>query len=232
MKYLLLIILIILSYSTTSAQNTINGAWLQRNNTVETVLVIQSGYFGATTYDVSNKKFLQTCGGSYTKAGNTLSATIEFNSADKTQVGEKQNFEVALSNNKLNSNIRQENNEWKQIDNNSGPLAGLWVITGREQEGTMNKLTPGDRKTIKILSGTRFQWAAINSATGEFFGTGGGNYTFQDGVYTENIEFFSRDSARVGKSLSFKGSVNGNEWDHSGKSSKGDPVHEIWTRVP
>lgn len=214
------------------AQNNINGAWIQKDNTVETVLIIQPGYFSVTTYDVMNKKFLQTWGGNYKRAGNTLSATIEFNSEDKTQVGKKQSFELAVNDDKLNGNIVQHNKEWKQVDNNNGPLAGLWVITGREQNGAVNKLTPGDRKTIKLLSGTRFQWAAINSATGEFFGTGGGNYTFRDGIYTENIEFFSRDSTRVGKSLSFKGSVNGNEWEHSGKSSKGDPVHEIWTRFP
>lgn len=65
----------------------------------------------------------------------------------------------------------------------------------------MVSMRPGARKTIKILSGTRFQWAAINSETGEFFGTGGGNYTFKDGKYTENIEYFSRDASRVGASL-------------------------------
>jgi len=233
MKYLLFAILMVLSISTRLVgQNNINGAWLQQDNTVQTVLIIQSAYFSVTTYDAANKKFLQTWGGSYNKAGNTLSATVEFNSADKTQVGKKQNFEVAVDNNILSSNILQENKEWRLMDNNNGPLAGLWVITAREQNETMNKMTPGDRKTIKILSATRFQWAAINSVTGDFFGTGGGNYTFQNGVYTENIEFFSRDSTRVGKSLSFNGSVNGNEWDHSGKSSKGDPVHEIWTRLP
>lgn len=233
MKYLLFATFMSLLNSTTLiAQNNISGAWVQQNNTIETVLIIQPGYFSVTTYDVMNKKFLQTWGGTYNKTGSTLSATIEFNSADKTKVGKKQSFELTVSDNKLNGNIVQDNEEWKQVDNNKGMLAGLWVITGREQNGSMNKMTLGDRKTIKILSGTKFQWAAINSATGEFFGTGGGNYTFRDGVYTENIKFFSRDSTRVGKSLSFKGSVNGNEWEHSGKSSKGDPVHEIWTRLP
>jgi len=31
--------------------------------------------------------------------------------------------------------------------------------------------------------------------------------------------------------LSFKGKVEGDNWDHSGLSSKGDPIHEIWTRT-
>ena len=65
----------------------------------------------------------------------------------------------------------------------------------------------GDRKTLKLLTGTRFQPMAINAATKKKIGTGGGTYTFADGKYTEQIEFFSRDSTRVGATLNFDGSV-------------------------
>ena len=89
----------------------------------------------------------------------------------------------------------------------------------------------GPRKTLKILSDSRFQWAAINPATKEFFGTGGGSYTFVDGKYTEHIEFFSRDSSRVGASLIFNGQLINGNWHHSGKSSKGDDIYEVWSRI-
>lgn len=82
---------------------------------------------------------------------------------------------------------------------------------------------------MKILSGTRFQWIACNVETKEFFGTGGGNYTTLNGKYTENIEFFSRDSTRVGMSLTFDFSLENGEWRHKGLSSKGDPIDEVWT---
>ena len=85
--------------------------------------------------------------------------------------------------------------------------------------------------TVKILSGDRFQWAAFNYETKEFSGTGGGTYTAEDGTYTENIEFFSRDNERVGASLSFEYEREGDDWDHSGTSSKGDPLHEVWTKM-
>jgi hypothetical protein len=94
----------------------------------------------------------------------------------------------------------------------------------------MNAIQKSARKTIKIMTGDRFQWAAINTATGEFFGTGGGTYTFKDGRYTEQIEFFSRDSSRVGMSLNFEGKVTDGDWHHRGKSSKGDPIYEIWSK--
>jgi hypothetical protein len=120
----------------------------------------------------------------------------------------------------------------KRLDNGSAALAGIWRITSRMQDG---KVTPihqtGARQTYKILSGTRFQWAAINPETKEFSGTGGGTYTFSNGKYTENIDFFSRDSSRVGASLSFEGKLENGEWHHSGLSSKGDKIYEIWSRV-
>jgi hypothetical protein len=94
----------------------------------------------------------------------------------------------------------------------------------------MQEITPGARRTMKILSGTRFQWIAYNTDTKEFFGTGGGTYTTEKGKYTENIQFFSRDNSRVGQSLEFDFSLEDGNWRHKGLSSKGDPIDEVWTK--
>nr|WP_299343463.1 hypothetical protein [Allomuricauda sp.] len=83
---------------------------------------------------------------------------------------------------------------------------------------------------MKILSGTRFQWIAYNTETKEFMGTGGGTYTTENGKYVENIGFFSRDDSRVGASLSFDFELKDGDWHHSGKSSKGNPIYEIWSK--
>ncbi|HEX8039077.1 MAG TPA: membrane or secreted protein, partial [Chryseosolibacter sp.] len=122
------------------------------------------------------------------------------------------------------------NVRWQQLDAGSpGKLAGAWVITGRIRDGKMSNMNPGARRTMKILSGTRFQWIAYNVETHEFFATGGGTYTTKDGKYTENIEFFSRDDSRVGASLTFDYAIEGGNWRHRGLSSKGEPVDEVWT---
>lgn len=213
------------------AQNT-TGAWYQLNGSVETVLLLQPNYFSVTTFDKANKKFVNSWGGKCVHNNDSIPATIEFHSGDPQQVGKKISFTASVTNDELKTNILPGATKWRKTDNNNTVLTGLWVITGREQNGTMTTIVPGERKTIKILTGKRFQWAAINTGTGDFLGTGGGTYTIQDGIYTEYIEFFSRDSSRVGRSLSFRGYVNNNSWDHSGKSSKGDPVHEIWTKLP
>ncbi|MBT8309198.1 MAG: membrane or secreted protein, partial [Flavobacteriaceae bacterium] len=84
-------------------------------------------------------------------------------------------------------------------------------------------------KTMKILSGTRFQWIAYNTETKEFKGSGGGTYTTIDGKYTENIEFFSRDDSKAGLRLTFDYKLIDGHWHHSGLSSKGAPIHEIWS---
>jgi len=75
-----------------------------------------------------------------------------------------------------------------------------------------------------------FQWIAINPAEKGFYGTGGGHYAFQNGKYSEHILFFSRDNTRVGALLTFDGEIKDSDWHHSGRSSKGDPIYEIWSR--
>ena len=102
-------------------------------------------------------------------------------------------------------------------------------MTGRVRDGTTQTRTPGARRTMKLLSGTRFQWIAYNVETKEFFGSGGGTYTTADGTYIESIEFFSRDDSVSGRSLEFDYELVEGAWHHKGTSSKGDPMHEIWT---
>jgi hypothetical protein len=118
---------------------------------------------------------------------------------------------------------------WEKLSDSKDDLIGNWVITGRKQEGKISRSTPGARRTVKILSDGRFQWVAFNSETKEFSGTGGGTYTAKDGKYVETIAFFSRDDSRVGAELGFDFKVIDGEWHHSGLSSKGDPIYEIWT---
>ena len=119
----------------------------------------------------------------------------------------------------------------KRIDDGTpGKLQNAWLMSGRIRDGkTQLRDTNRPRKTMKILSGTRFQWIAYNTETKQFMGTGGGTYSTVNGEYTENIEFFSRDDSRVGMSLKFNYELIDGKWHHSGLSSKGNPIHEIWS---
>lgn len=207
------------------AQNSPVGAWKAMTGNTNSLMLITPGYFSITTYDDAG--FKSTMGGTWDDNGIT---NIEFNSADSAQVGTRPEANVTFEGDNIVTTLGDKTTTWTRLDDGNGQMAGVWQITGRENNGAMNAMQPGDRKTIKILTGTKFQWIAMNTKTGQFFGSGGGAYTFENGAYTEKIEFFSRDNSRVGATLTFKGSVTGNKWDHSGKSSKGDPIHEEWTR--
>ncbi|HUM64780.1 MAG TPA: hypothetical protein PLV32_02995 [Chitinophagaceae bacterium] len=221
---------ILTSFLHYTQQDTLKGAWRLQTGSMEQVLIFQDGYFTHSVFDVKNKKFVSSYGGVYKPGAITLELKTEFDTRSSDNVGTTKTVAYGVKEKTLHTDITGMQQAWTRLDDGDKNLAGVWRITGRMVDGKMNQMQRGDRKTLKILSSTRFQWMAINPATKEFFGTGGGTYTFENGKYTENIEFFSRDSTRVGASLSFDGSVNGDVWNHSGKSSKGDPLNELWTK--
>lgn len=235
MKHLLLLALLpaILSINgiTIMSKNNLSGAWKLVEPNEELVLLFIDGYMTLTRYNQANKNFISTIGGPYTTGSGGIEVNIEFDTRKKERVGTKAQYAFVIDSDKLNTDIGGQLQSWSRIDDGKENLAGLWTITARQQG---DKLVPihqsGTRKTIKILSGSRFQWAAIDPGKKEFMGTGGGHYTFSDGKYVEHIEFFSRDSSRVGQSLSFEGKLEDGNWHHSGLSSRGEPIYEIWSR--
>lgn len=237
MKYLMKLSLVIITafllLSNVNAANkdALEGAWQLTLGSDEYSLIAADGYCMVTHYDKENKKFHNSFGGPYTINNNKLVLKVEFNSNDKEAVGKTLNFDCVIKKDVLTTNLNGSSAAWKQIDVGGKNLAGNWRITQRRQDDKMSEIPLRARRTLKLLTATRFQWAAINIETGEFSGTGGGTYTFENGKYTEHIEFFSRDNSRVGASLSFDAKIENGNWIHSGLSSKGDPIYEIWSRM-
>ncbi|MHA6279174.1 hypothetical protein ACXYMT_03255 [Salinimicrobium sp. CAU 1759] len=234
MKTLLLLPLL-LFFTMATAQD-LEGSWQlmeindQPVNDRETVRIYMDDYFAQGTREKGTNKFISATGGEFTLNG-SYSESYDFDTQDTEMLGKTRVFEPAeIQQNMLILTADDGSTyTWKKISDDTNDLSGNWVITGRQRDGELNRSTPGARRTIKILGGDRFQWVAFNSGSGEFFGTGGGTYTAEDGKYIENIEFFSRDDSRVGASLDFDYEVKNGEWHHSGKSSKGDPIYEIWS---
>jgi hypothetical protein len=228
----LAIIICLTSFTTKNAQNQypINGAWHSQNGNMEQTILLSDGYFMHSTFDRVDKKFMESRGGTYTFSGNKLIATIEFHTSDQNQIGQSISYDFTIKGDKLSSDFSGNKNDWKLLDQGKGELSGTWRMSGRMQDGKIADYPRRARKTLKLLTGTRFQWAAINAETKEFFGTGGGSYTFENGKYNEKIEYFSRDNSRVGAILSFDGKLVEGKWHHSGLSSNGSPIYEIWSR--
>ena len=191
--------------------------WTGTNSSIVYKVQKDSNYLIETVYQINPSKFLSTRGGFYHYRDGILNLDLEFNS-NYTNNSITQVEYIIPTNAKIISNTELE-------------LNGKWLMGGRiNSEG---KETRRDisrpRKTLKFLTDGFFQWTAFNTETFQFYGCGGGKYSAQEGQYEESIEYFSRDDSRSGQTLSFKYEQKNNDWHHTGFSSKGKPLHEIWT---
>ena len=233
MSRFLILFVSFLCIVTVNAQSP-RGAWTgyhisESGTQLKSVVIFSDGYQAISIYDSETGAFVSTNGGTWELNGNTMTEKVEFDSDDPDRVGKEVSFDVILTDSTIS--IVGSGRVLRRIDNGTpGVLQGAWLMSGRVKDGvTQQRDTTRTRKTMKILSGTRFQWIAYNTETKEFKGTGGGSYMTKDGEYTEMIEFFSKDDTRVGMDLSFNYSLLNGDWNHTGFSSKGSPIHEIWS---
>lgn len=235
-KFLLLPLLLV---ACTLAAQQVEGAWkLVSQNQVpiteqEFIKIYQDNYFAFGIKNLADNSFVGAGGGPFSMTSGKLQETLDFFTLNPEHVGMVTSFDVNLIGTQLTVSAATPKGPlvevWEKLSDAKDDLTGNWVITGRKREDQLQRSTPGARRTIKILGGGRFQWVAFNSETREFSGTGGGIYRAQEGKYIETITFFSRDNSRVGASLGFDYQVIDGEWHHSGLSSQGQPIYEIWT---
>ena len=207
-----------------------NTSWIRVDNGIYELRIYSDKYFALSKYNLDSKEFISTMGGSYSLEDGYYEV-LEFNSMDSSTVGDTifySNIKIKMKND--SGNMKIDGKEFsKNIDKNQ--LSGSWLMSGIERRGEMRMRDVNrPRKTLKMLAGGRFQWIAYDTSKKGFYGTGGGTFTAVDGKYVENIEFFSRDSNTVGKSLEFDFEIKEGDWHHRGFSSKGDPKYEIWTQ--
>tara|TARA_B100000768_G_scaffold76391_1_gene72872 strand:+ start:4992 stop:5702 length:711 start_codon:yes stop_codon:yes gene_type:complete len=234
MKKKIILIIFALSITNIKAQSFI-GAW-ERNHVSEqgeelkSVVIFSNGFQSISTYETQTGKFVYSNGGTWELSGDTITEKVEFDTNDSSRVGSEVNFKIIISDSTMA--IIGSEMKFKRIDNGKpGKLEGPWLMSARIRDKKKQlRDTSKPRKTMKILSGTRFQWIAYNTETKKFMGTGGGTYTTKDGKYSENIEFFSKDNSKAGLSLKFDYELLEGKWHHKGVSSKGDAIHEIWSK--
>ena len=230
----LIFLLLLIPFSVISAlrppqTNPLAGTWRLQEAGRTTLITIADGYLMQTTYEPA--RFIATKGGPYKQEAGQLLVTSEFDTADSSRVGQSDAYRFNLRNDLLTLTTPSGNQTFNRIVESPTALTGLWRITARTGQGGQRTPMPrGPRKTIKLLTGSRFQWVALNPETKQFFGTGGGTYTLSGNDYTESIDFFSRDNSRTGRSIPFGAAINGDEWHHTGQSSTGGTVDEIWSR--
>jgi hypothetical protein len=179
-------------------------------------ILMDQSYLVETQFVSDPPEFILTRGGFYSKEGEAFIVNFEFNS----------NFEK----DGIKQLVMNRSKDWTKTSKKTMDLNGKWLMAGRMTDrGQQRRDISRPRKTMKFLLDGYFQWIAFNTETLDFFGSGGGYYTTENGKYTEHIEYFSRDNSRVGAVLPFEYSLKGSDWHHQGFSSKGDPMHEIWS---
>ena len=211
------------------------GAWEryfedENGNEIRSVVIFSEKFQSIAMFNSKTGEFIYSNGGTWKLNGNMMTEEVEFDTANQERVGNLITFKVEITNDKLS--LPDSDWHFSRIDDGSpGDLNGAWLMSGRYRNGEKQiRNTDRPRKTMKILSGTRFQWIAFDTEKKEFKGTGGGVYTTHGGKYSEKIEFFSRDNSRVGMNLEFNYVIEKGNWIHKGKTSKGDPLHEIWLK--
>ena len=206
-----------------------NSSWVRSDNGIYEIRIYSDKYFAVSTYNIENNTFISALGGMYSMEDGYFEV-LEFNSLDSTSVGDTIYYSKIKVDLKNKSGKMSVDGKKFTKNPNEDQLQGAWLMSGIERRGEMRMRDVNrSRKTLKMLAGGRFQWIAYDINKKGFYGTGGGTYSAVNGKYIENIEFFSRDSNTVGKSLEFDYEIIEGDWHHRGFSSKGDPKYEIWT---
>jgi hypothetical protein len=130
----------------------------------------------------------------------------------------------------LNDKNSRNTETWVKIDSASKESVTCWKIHEVFRESRWQTIEDAPRKTLKMLTDNYYQVLALNSQTGEFFGSSGGVWTEDDGKHNEIIRYFSKNPMMVGDTLSFKKEIKDSIWHHNGKSSEGEYIQERWKR--
>lgn len=206
------------------------GLYISDISNVRHELKINNNYIVHSVYEQSPANFIKTYGGFYRTKNGVLNIQLEFNSDYEKDGLKELHIPFALEGDQL---ILKTDSEliFHHMESMGQDLDGAWLFATRGPDTGQDRRGEGNsRKTLKFLLDNRFQWIAYQTETMKFSGTGGGFYSSEKGIYTEKIEYFSRDNSRVGASLEFDYEIKGSDWHHRGKNSKGEPMYEIWER--
>ena len=195
---------------------------------------INEDYFIYNEYEIEPANFIRTLGGfiqiEETSAHSLLVVLLEFNSNYSEDKIQKLSIPIEMDGKILKMNWFKKFALKPQFPSTQD-LDGAWLFATRGPDtGQDRRGEESSRKTLKFLMDNTFQWIAYDTESFKFSGTGGGSYSSLNEIYKEQIEFFSKDNSRVGAELEFNYKLKGNDWHHTGKNSKGEPLYEIWSK--
>lgn len=219
----------------------LNGAWrlVERSGeatTGETIKLYSNGYYTWATYGGEDGTFLAAGGGTHTLDFQHYEERCEIDSRDPALSGHTSVYRAVRDGNRLTLQyLKSEGHEevWEKMDEaDDSEMATCWRIHRKRDAGDAEWRTIdyAPRKTLKMLTNSRYQVLAFNSHTGQFVGSSGGTWDKTDGTYREHIAFFSKNPANAGRTLEFERAMVDGLWHHTGTQTDGDPLREQWLR--
>lgn len=255
MKKIVLILVMAVFHNLSYGDN-LNGAWKLQEVDGEKVSehVIQlfsDQFYTFSEYDPATGDFIKAGGGTYILENFRLQKFIEIDSDNPEMSNTSKIYRFLFLEDdvvKLTSMKDSSKYEvWKRIDTAAHKeMAKCWRIHKKQDEGDddWRVIEYAPRKTIKMLTDNYYQVLAFNKKTGEFVGSSGGTWTKtptdffvgatggvttkKRGKYVENIEFFSKNSDNVGRSIEFDIKMDEGLWSHTGRQTDGKALLEIW----
>jgi hypothetical protein len=225
------VFLLLSIFSVQSFGQKFEGGWVRYHTEeledVKTVMIVADNYLVATTYTLKGR-YIGLSIQKWTQNDLIIDLEIVFDSDFPESTGERKQIELEFWADRMTFK-GSSTRIWTRIDEvSTKELPGTWQIKQRTVGGVPEVMDPNStRKTLKMLSDTRFQWVEYDTQKGELYGTAAGTYTAIDGKYIENVEMYSRDISKVGVSSGFDYvQVNG-EWSYSGQSVEGTEIREV-----
>jgi hypothetical protein len=239
MKYYLVLLFSLITGYHSFAQ-ILNGAWrlVEENGQPvehEAIKLFSNSYFTYAAYDKASGEFIEATGGTYTLQHLSYKEHLDIDSKEPQHSGKTISYHNTLKGKSLTLlNLATGDKQvWEKFDEGDNyQMAFCWRIHKKKDEGDADWRTIEyrPRKTLKMLTNSRYQVLALNSETGQFVGSSGGRWSGDGDSYMEHIEFFSKDQSNVGRSLEFKRAFEDGLWLHTGKATKGEEMMEKWHR--
>lgn len=129
----------------------------------------------------------------------------------------------------------QTNNPQQETAAEPVSLIGTWDLVSfiAPDDTTQQWRDHGDSILYqKHLTPTHFTWIMYDTKNDQMIGMGGGNYSQQEHLYIENIDFFHPPaSSELGQSIPFEVRFEGDKWYHTGYAKEMEMDFDLGTMV-